>query len=219
MGVKFWFIVYSDGDAKDHLKSLPTPDEAASKSLAEKLFGREMTPQGNTTFEISDPRGKIVLAGVYPGVTLVAAEEIGIDNLSQTAPRFLEHGRDRRVTVHAQHSVVDWTAFAWWEKGELKRALSVAPDSGGVIEDIGARLPFEDGFWSPDEQIYPPEADFPYGHPLELGEHALAHFIGTQYEGYAEGWLWDTSDLQICSFRMGRKLSDGSPKPFWKFWG
>ena len=217
MGVKFWFLAYSDGDAKDHLKSLPAPDEAASHALAEDLFGREMTLLGTPRFEVSDPRGKNVLVGVYPGVTLVAAEELGIDNPSQTDPRFLAHGRHQRVTLHTQHSVVDWTAFAWWEKGELKRAFSASSDSG-IIEDIGPRLPFEDVFWSPAEQIYPPEANFPYGHPLELGEHALGHFIGTQYEGYAEDWLWDTFDLKICAFRMGRKLPGQSKKPFWKFW-
>lgn len=217
MGVKFWFAVYSDGDARDHLKGLPDPDEAASLTLAETLFGCEMMPQGLTTFENAAPRGKDVLVGVYPGVTLVAAEELGIDRLSQTEPKFLEQGRNRRLTVHAQHSVVDWTAFAWWEKGVLQRALSVSPDSG-IAEDIGARLPFEDVFWDPPEVIYGEDAGFPYGHPLELGEHALAHFIGTQYEGYAEDWLWDTTELSICAFKKGSRKRDAGAKPFWKIW-
>ncbi|NNE89244.1 MAG: hypothetical protein HKN27_14310 [Silicimonas sp.] len=217
MGVKFWFIVYSDGDAREHLKSLPKPDTDASLALAETLFGCEMVPQGTTSFEISDPRGKNILVGVYPGVTIVAAEDVALDRPSGLSAAFLDHGRDRRVTLHAQHSVVDWTAFAWWEHGELKRSLSVSPDDG-IIEDIGERLPFEDVFWDPPEDIYDEDSGFPYGHPLELGEHALAHFIGTQYEGYAEDWLWDTTDLEILSFKTGRKKSDPNAKPFWKFW-
>lgn len=214
MGVKFWFIVYSDGDARDHLKTLPKPDVAASKALAEELFGREMVDQGTTSFESSDPRGKDILVGVYPGVTIIAAEAFGIDALSTTDVRFLNYGSDRRVTIHAQHSVVDWTAFAWWEQGSLKRAFSASPDSG-IIEDIGERLPFEDAFWTPSEEIYDSEAEFPFGHPLELGEDALLHFLGTQYEGHPDNWDWDFCELTIAAFKMGRKMD---PKPFWKFW-
>jgi hypothetical protein len=196
---------------------LPTPDEAASKALAEELFGCEMVTQESTTFENADPRGKSVLVGVYPSVTLVAANALAIDVPSEIDPQFIKHGQAGRMTLHAQHSVSDWTAFAWWEEGALKRSLSVAPDNG-IIEDIGEKLSFEATFWSPSEQIYPPEANFPYGHPLELGELALVHFIGTQYEGYAEDWLWDTFDLRICAFKKGRKIRSGAAKPFWKIW-
>jgi hypothetical protein len=45
------------------------------------------------------------------------------------------------------HSVVDWFAFAVWQDGRLKRSLSLSPDSG-VLEDIGAKLPFEEPYWS-----------------------------------------------------------------------
>ena len=84
------------------------------------------------------------------------------------------------------HSVVDWFAYAIWHDGKLQRSLSLSPDRG-LIEDIGARLPFEEPYWAGHHPAFPLEAEesgypFPF-HPLELGEAALLNLFGYQLEG------------------------------------
>ncbi len=203
MGAKFWFLAASDGDARARLKARPTPDRAASVALAKELFGPRLKEAGEANLVEADPRGGEVLVGVYPGVTVVAAEALGLDRPSTLPERFLDLGRGRRLTLHAQHSVVDWAAFALWEDGVLRRSLSVSPDDG-IIEDIGERLPFEAAFWAPPE-----EDDLPFGHPLDLGEEALLAFLGFQFEGHPDAWLIDPEDLIVPRFRS---------RPAWRFW-
>lgn len=210
MGAKFWFAVYSEGPATGHLKTARQADKAASLALAAQLFpGRAPEELEPGTLDLADPRGREVLVGVFPGLTVVAAETLAIDQPSKIHHRFIEHGKAGRMTLHLQHSVVDWTAFALWEKGILQRSLSVSSD--GIAEDIGERLPFEQGFWEPQDP-YNPEAGAFYGHPLELGEEALLHFLGFQYEGDPSKWVVDPEGISLPAFRVAGE------KPFWKFW-
>jgi hypothetical protein len=74
----------------------------------------------------------------FPGVSIVAAKEFGIDYPSMLSQNFIAAGGTGIVTLHAMHSVVDWFAFARWANGKLLRSLSLSPDSG-ILEDIGKR--------------------------------------------------------------------------------
>jgi hypothetical protein len=45
------------------------------------------------------------------------------------------------------HSVSDTLAFAVWKDGVLVRSLSLSPH-GGIAEDLGERLEFEEAYWA-----------------------------------------------------------------------
>jgi len=115
--------------------------------------------------------------GCFPGVSVVAAEEFGIEYPSKLPQKvLLPPVAVEPLRFHAMHSVVDWFAYATWANGQLVLSLSLSPDNG-IMEDIGSRLPFEEPYWSgehpavdsdEEEDAYP----FPF-HPLDLGEATL----------------------------------------------
>ncbi|RAS60231.1 hypothetical protein C8D87_112127 [Lentzea atacamensis] len=81
------------------------------------------------------------------------------------------------------HSVVDFFADAIWEPaGTLRRSFSLSPDSG-VIEDIGAPLPFEEKYLAGDPEFLEQleeDDDHPFRfHPLDLAEIVLVGYAVT----------------------------------------
>jgi hypothetical protein len=212
MGAKTWMIVYADTNARDALKANPQLDRDATAKLATGLFPKDkLSPLDDGDLCNTSPPDDEICIGCFPGVSIVAAKEFGIDYPSKTPASFIEAGGRGTVTVHAMHSVVDWFAFAQWRNGRLVRALSVSPDSG-ILEDIGAKLPFEEPYWAgkhpavedPEEEDYP----FPF-HPLELGEAALAALFGYQLEGVMDASLLEPDSIPLARYKRSRS---------WKFW-
>src|SRR5262245_25061749 len=143
MGAKTWMLVHADGNARDLLAAKPKLDREATIRLATELFpkdGLQALDDGSLSYTC--PPDDEINIGCFPGISVVAAAEFGIDYPSKLPPRFLRSAAGRTVYLHAMHSVVDWFAFAVWQDGRLKSSLSLYPDSG-VLEDIGAKLPFE----------------------------------------------------------------------------
>jgi len=208
-------LAYVDGNASEILQAKPQLDRAAAAALAARLFpGAQAEPAADSTLAYTCPRGGDICIGCFPGLTIIAASEFALDHPSQLPARFLEAGGGRTVILHAMHSVVDWFAYAVWVDGKLQRSLSVAPDSG-IIEDIGARLAFEEPYWAGKHPAFEPgeeDGDYPFPfHPLELGDAALQEFFGYQIEGAAEpGPVVDADDIPLAGFRRA--------KPWWKFW-
>jgi hypothetical protein len=208
MGAKTWMLVYAAGSASEALASGNALDREASAKLAASLFpGEKLVPLPDGDLLYTNPPDDELYVGCFPGVSVLAAAEFAIDKPSELPERFLRAAQGRTVYLHAMHSVVDWFAFAVWEGGQLRRALSLAPDSG-IIEDIGARLGFEAPYWEgeypaddPDEELddddrYP----FPF-HPLELGEAALREFFGYQIEGYVDDEMLNPETVPLMRFR------------------
>jgi hypothetical protein len=150
--------------------------------------------------------------GSFSGVSIVAAKEFGLDYPSKLLPRFIEAGGTGSISLHAMHSVVDWFAYAHWIDGKLRRSLSLSPDSG-VLEDIGAKLAFEEPYWAgqhpavddEEAEAYP----FPF-HPLELGEAALAELFGYQLEGMPDPKLLEPDTIPLVRYKRSRSR--------WRFW-
>ena len=196
MGAKTWMIVCSDGNQQEILRSKPELDRDRTVAFAKKLFPAEkLEALEDGSLSFTCPPDDELVAGCFPGVSVVAGKEFGIDYPSQLAARFLNANPHRFLYLHAMHSVVDWFAYAVWQGGKLQRSLSLSPDSG-LLEDIGERLPFEKPFWAGlrpvsdsdgDDDAYPfvfhPQVVF---HPLELGEAALLALFGYQLEGIAD---------------------------------
>lgn len=212
MGAKTWILVYSD-DARVALAADPELDREATDELVRGMFPKyeleRLDEDGDLAFAC--PRGNELMAGCFANVSILAAEEFGIDYPSKLKLSFLAHDRYSTITLVAMHSVVDWFAFAQWENGTLRRALSVSPDSG-VIEDIGAKLEFEGPYWAgqqpavdDDEESYP----LPF-HPLEMAEDALKHLFGYQIEGFIDESLLDPESIALARYKRKRS--------WWKFW-
>ena len=212
MGAKTWMLVYADRSVGEALKASPRLDRDATLQLATELFSKhKLEPIGDGDLSYTCPPDNELHIGCFPGVSIVAAKEFGIDYPSKLPASFISHGRGGTIYLHAMHSVVDWLAFAKWVNGELVRSLSVSPDSG-VLEDIGQRLPFEEPFWAgqhPATTDEDNEYPLPF-HPLELGEVVLKEFFGYQIEGFLEPGIFEPDSVPLIKYKRSRSL--------WKFW-
>jgi len=208
MGAKTWMLVLADSNARDALATKPPLDRVATQKLADTLFpGEKLEPIGDGELSFTCPPDDEVHIGCFPGVSVVAAKEFGIDYPSKLDQRFIAAGGNGTVTLHAMHSVVDWFAYATWANGKLTRSLSLSPGSG-IMEDVGQRLAFEEPFWSgehpavdseEEEDAYP----FPF-HPLELGEAALKNQFGYQLEGYIDASLLEPESIPLVRYKRSR---------------
>ncbi|MCC6358011.1 MAG: hypothetical protein IT450_04655 [Phycisphaerales bacterium] len=210
MGAKTWMLVYSTDDPCDVLASQPVLDRAQSERFAQTLFpGQRLKAVDDGDLCWTAPDENELLVGCFPGVSIVAATEFGIDYPSQLDQRFIKAGGKGLVYLHAMHSVVDWFAFAIWENGKLIRSLSLSPDSG-ILEDIGTRCEFEEPYWSgefpavePGEDDDPVDYPIPF-HPLELAEAALLALLGYQIEGPAGNSRFDPETISLMRFARSR---------------
>jgi hypothetical protein len=211
MGAKTWMLVYSDANAREALSRRPQLDRDATTTLAIGLFpGEKLELVEDGDLSNTSPPDDELCIGCFPGVSVLAAKEFGIDYPSRLPPRFIAAGGSGTISLHAMHSVVDWFAYALWTNGTLTRSLSLSPD-GGIVEDIGARLPFEEPYWSgqhpavDDDDTYP----FPF-HPLELGEAALKELFGYQLEGFIDATLLEAERIPLVRYKRSRSR--------WKLW-
>jgi hypothetical protein len=213
MGAKTWMLAYADVNAREALKAHGALNREATWKLATDLFpGEKLDALGDATLSNACPPDKELCIGSFPGVSIVAAREFGIDYPSRLPDRFVAAGGRGTTILHAMHSVVDWFAYAQWSDGKLIRSLSLSPDSG-ILEDIGPRMRFEEPFWAGNHPVNADGDDaypFPF-HPLELGEVALAELLGYQLEGTLDpALLLDPETIPLLRYRRSRSR--------WKFW-
>jgi hypothetical protein len=206
MGAKTWMLVSSDRNPAEILTSRPELDRSATAALARALFPSDrLKPLDDGSLLDTSPPDDELVIGCFADLAIVAAKEFGPDYPSQLAPSFVAAAPGRSVHLHAMHSVVDWFAFAIWKDGQLRRSLSLAPDSG-ILEDIGERLPFEEPYWAGDHPAVDPDeedAEYPFVfHPLELGEAALRELFGYQLEGMPTGL--DPEEIPLMRFKRSR---------------
>ncbi len=216
MGAKTWMLVTSSGSATETLSKRPNLDRDAAIAYAQSLFPNETLSQiEDGDLYYTNPPDNQLFVGSYGDVKVIAASEFGIDYPSKLPEKFVP--KMGCATLHAMHSLVDWFAFAHWDNGKLRRALSLSPDSG-VMEDIGERLTFEKPYWDGEFPAVDDEEDddypFPF-HPLELGEAALLNFFGYQIEGYADQNLIEPEDFPLIQFN---RAANPHAKPWWKIW-
>jgi hypothetical protein len=213
VGAKTWMLAYTDGKADLALKANPELDRPTTAAVAKRLFPSEtLRPMADGDLAYTCPPDNEVHLGCFPGLTIVAAKEFGIDNPSKLDVRFLDFAKGRTVYLHAMHSAVDWFAYAVWIDGKLERSLSLSPDSG-IVEDIGQRRAFEEPFWSGMRPVFEPgeeDGDYPFQfHPLELGEAALQDLFGYQLEG-----MIDPSNIELEAIPL---MCFERKKAWWKF--
>ncbi|GIF70583.1 DUF6928 family protein [Asanoa siamensis] len=221
MGAKTALLMYADGDAAQALRHAVAPDRTATEALVRRLLpglAFEAVDDGTLDRHVNPPDG-ILYAGVFPGLTVICSAQLGELQPGSLRPGWLAEGAGRRVILHSMHSASDFLGFAVWDTdGKLERALCLNPDQG-IVEDEGARLPFEEPYWAglrpveDDEEPYP----LPF-HPLELGEDALAALCGFVVEGNPPAGMPDAARVPLAAFRLRApkltlKRSPGRPIP------
>jgi len=205
-------IVYANGNVGEALRRNPALDRDATLQLARSLFPQDrLEPIGDGDLSYTCPPDDELHIGCFPGVSILAAKEFGIDYPSRLPGPLVSGGGGETVYLHAMHSVVDWLAYAQWINGKLVRSLSLSPDSG-ILEDIGHRLPFEEPYWSGQYPVTTdPGNEYPLPfHPLELGEEALKEFFGYQLEGSVDPGLLEPESIPLVKYKRSRSR--------WKFW-
>jgi len=169
MAVNTALVVYANGSPIDVLRSYPVLDKPATRDLVERLF------PGSTVEEIGDqllldaldPPQDVAYIGCFNNLDLVCGWGAVADRPSQLGDD-VRHAADRDdVYLLAMHGDADWCMYGTWERDQLTRAYSVCPDPG-VMEDIGAYLPFEQPFHDEDGPT----------DPMALGQAALRTFLG-----------------------------------------
>src|SRR4051812_32882425 len=108
-------LVYADAEAVSALKIRPNLEHDATVRIASFLFpGEKLEEIAQGDLSHTCPPGNEINIGHFPGVTVVAAKEFGIDYPSKLPQYFLKALPSRNVYLHAMHSTVDWFAFAQW---------------------------------------------------------------------------------------------------------
>src|SRR5262245_31116852 len=104
MGAKTWMIVYASANAREALSVRPPLDRDACLRLAINLFPKEqLAPLDDGDLSYTCPPDNEVFIGCFPGVSVVAAKEFGIDYPSKLPKRFIDAGGNGTVTLHAMH--------------------------------------------------------------------------------------------------------------------
>jgi hypothetical protein len=215
MGAKTWMLAYADGKVGEILKSKPSLNRVATAALVKQLFPSEtLKPMNDGSLYDTCPPDDEIYAGCFSGLSILAANEFGLDYPSRLSARFLAAKPNGTVYLHAMHSAVDWFAFAIWKDGKLQRSLSLSPRSG-ILEDIGSKLAFEEPFWSGQHPASDPDddedCDYPFSfHPLELGGAALLELFGYQLEGIFDSNSLLPETIPLAGFKR--------VKSRWKLW-
>lgn len=208
MGAKTGLLVYADGEVSGLLKQVGVADVKQTTAMMRRLYPSWSVEAaaGSNLWEAVYPLDGQAYAGSWPGVDLVCDRRVMVDRPSQLPEELVAASAERRMVLHAMHSVVDWLAFGVWEDGRLIRSLSLSPGSG-IVENIGEPLPFELPYWTgerPAETIpCPDEEEKPYPlpfHPLEMGEDALRALCGFIVEGRPEPSDVDADAIELHGF-------------------
>ncbi|MFB7449837.1 DUF6928 family protein [Streptomyces sp. NPDC056194] len=209
MGAKTGLLVYADGDVPGLLRQVGVADLEETTRMMRRLYpGCEIEEAGGSTLEegVYPPDGTTYAAS-WPDVEIICDQRVMIDFPSRLPEHLVAASADRRLVLHAMHSVVDWLAFAVWEDGRLIRSLSLSPDHG-IIENIGEPFSFELPYWAGDRPAdvlpWPGEEEEPYAlpfHPLALGEDALRALCGFIREGRPEPEDVDADSIELHGFQ------------------
>lgn len=208
MGAKDWMVMYADGDVRQILQSNPALDRAATEAMVGRLYDgyRISRIDDGDLFRANPPEGH-VYAGCFPGLAIVCTTDVAIDHPSRLDDRFRAEGARRTLYLHAMHSVVDWFAYAIWDRaGNLERSLSLSADDG-IVENIGEQRPFEAPYWAGDRPADDDEeSEYPLPfHPLELAEEALRDLFGFVYEGVYHDDDPDPETIALAGFAVSRR--------------
>lgn len=222
MGARLSMLIYSDGDAAEHLKVNNILDRSATDKLVDTLFPKvKAVPIRDGNLFDTYRTTKEIFAGCFGAISIISAREFEIEKPSKLDRRFLRIAEDKFVYLVVMRDTADWLTLAKWERGRLVRALSVTPDSG-VTEDLGEKFSFETKYWEGKHSVTDPEEEketnypLPF-HPIDLGEEALKTLFGYQLAPHiyqVKDYIDEESINPESISLIGYKRNN----PWWKVW-
>ncbi|MEO7077689.1 MAG: hypothetical protein ABIY38_02250 [Rhodococcus sp. (in: high G+C Gram-positive bacteria)] len=208
MGAKastVWYIDTPDPIAV--LRSSTTSDWDTASALAGRLFpDRVAVPsQLSPVSAVAGVGPDEIYIGAYPGVTVVCSAELTVATPSTLPEPWIHPLAAERTYLVMTDPETAWGAFAYWERGTLRRSFSATPIY--IYEDSGLPLVWERRFWAGEHPlVYPPGVlpdplSLPF-HPQEFAEAANSEWLGYRYTGAPRGDEFDPISLQVCGFTM-----------------
>ncbi|MGA9871390.1 MAG: hypothetical protein WBQ44_09650 [Rhodococcus sp. (in: high G+C Gram-positive bacteria)] len=213
MGAKASTIWYIDApDPISLLREATASDWNAATALVARLLP-DQTAVPTDQRPISDAAAAEhdeVFIGCYRGVTVVCGPAFSVPKPSLLPESVIRSPRETDSTSSRTYLIATdpssaWGAFAYWERGELRRSFSATPIY--IHEDTGLPLVWERTFWAGEHPlVYPPDVmpdpqSLPF-HPQEFAETANAEWLGFRYTGAPRGDEFDPRSLPVCGFRM-----------------
>jgi hypothetical protein len=185
MGARAALLSFATGLPRDALIGYPEPDVARSRALVEAAFpGREIVVEAETNLDVAIyPSVGSACAGVFGDVAVLTGGDLARGQPSELTDLVLRLAPDSQACAVLMMSVVDWYAFAVWDRGRLIRSFSASP-ADGVLEDVGEPLPFE----------------APGATPIERANEALRTYLGFVQEGRWERDGLDPEELTLTKF-------------------
>jgi hypothetical protein len=99
-------LVYADVKVEEALRSGRSLDRNATLQLATSLFPKDkLEPIGEGDLSYTCPPNDELYIGCFPGVSILAAKDFGIDYPSKLPATFISTGGSRTIYLHAMHSV------------------------------------------------------------------------------------------------------------------
>ncbi|WP_245819732.1 DUF6928 family protein [Rhodococcoides yunnanense] len=220
LGAKASTIWYVDApDPISVLRNSSSSDWDAATALAGSMFpGTVAVPTQQAPIAKSAGVGADeVFIGSYPGVTVVCSEQLTAASPLSLSDRWSRPLASEHTYLIATDPDTAWGAFAYWERGSLRRSFSATPIY--IYEDIGLPLVWERPFWAGEHPlVYPPGVmpdpqSLPF-HPQEFAEAANALWLGFRYTGAPRGDEFDPNALPVCGFTTyvaGQEPTAGPP--------
>ncbi|MEV4740631.1 hypothetical protein [Streptomyces sp. NPDC049555] len=201
MGSKAAIVAFGEAGPSGMLRDVRGLDHVKSKFLAERLLGATSRELGLLDLDLAVwPDAEVVCAASFHEVDVLCSRVLARRRPSELTELISRLAAGRNAYGAFMHSAEDWASFAVWEAGVLVRSVSVSP-AGGIIEELGKRLPFEEPFWCGERPVRgEPGYALPF-HPIDLGNEALRDFFGFILEGYEDDSLLDPEEVQIPAFR------------------
>jgi hypothetical protein len=128
MGARAALLSFAAGLPRDVLLGYPEPDVAASRALVEAAFpGREIAREADTILDAAIwPTMGSACAGVFGDAAVLTSEDLAVSQPSALTDLVVRLAPERRAYAVFMSSVVDWYAFAVWDRGRLIRSFSAS---------------------------------------------------------------------------------------------
>ncbi|GHH13191.1 DUF6928 family protein [Streptomyces lanatus] len=195
MGSKVSVLAFARQAPREMLHPELVDDAPSSRRLVERILPDQgMEPVGPVTLdEALWPLPGIACAGSFEGLELITSLDLRERRPSDLSEGIHRWGVDRNAFAVFMDSIVGWAAFAMWDRGRLRRSVSISLEEG-VIEDEGVRFEFEHAYWS-----RPVGAGLGF-HPIELGNEALREFFGFVLEGRWDQHCIDPEEISVTQY-------------------
>ncbi|WP_306364566.1 hypothetical protein [Nocardia sp. CC227C] len=223
-----WYVDAPDPVAV--LRAHPGPDPDAAFALAKQLNpDRDVVPAASGTMKVwAGPDPESVYIGCYPGVTVVCSTQAALARPTRLPELLVRPLASEHTFLVSYDLAMGWGAFAYWERGEFRRAFSATRVN--ILEDEGLPRVWERPYWAGEHPIQLragelPDPQFLPFDPPDFADAANAEWLGFRYRNGATSapgvapedipTLADMplmpEEIEVCGFSLFPKGQ--APKP------